>query len=748
MAVMNPGALCRRGRSLITAVLLIPFLDIRPLIADPFAAEQVGPAGGEVAEEIGDSGSRAAVPTIIITPQWRAMDPQDVPVTAHILPGKTLDTAGIGDTIDLQYLVPGMVLKTNSVLGQPYLRGIGSAIISPGSEASVATFVDGVYQARAVGSIQDFYDLDRVEVLKGPQGVQLGRNVVGGAISVITHDPEPYYGASADILYGSYDKRQFRGMLNVPISDSHWALRIAGTAVARNGYTDNIYLDQDVDNEGLYALRGKLRYAPSNDVDIVFGAEHSKEDSTRGLGHQPDPSIGVNGGILLGGIVPDNPRKVTYNVKEQGDTTIDRYSLRAFRSWNGLGIRSTTAYQASDIRLAIDLDGTNVDYSSNFPKESSRVFAQELRVMSQNNAPWGWQAGVYYLYEDATQALDVRFPLVDASNIPDGTVDTDAYAVFGQVNYHFSSAWEATVGLRYSYDRRKIDLTQTIEDPMGALGPAGTTILTQQEARSWDAVTPELTISYTPQPNRRYYVRVARGFKSGGFNTSGVQPAFDPEYLWAYEVGLKTRQPALGTQVNTSLFYYDYQDIQLEAVPVNAPPGTFPIVINAAKATITGLDLELTAQPTWQYAFGLGLTLMDARFDKFVAIDANNPSENPDHSGDPLPQAPDVSLNADTEYRWAIGGYGEITLRGEYRYQSSIYFNGFKDPAVKQDGYDLVSASLAFDSRKGNWYAELFGRNLTDELYAQTIIRQDPIIGTARFWGAPRTFGFRIGYKL
>jgi|GEM_PF-2028150 len=684
--------------------------------------------------------------TIVITPKWWPMDSNELPMTIHTLSDRKLDASGVNDTIDLQYQIPGFVFKTNTVLGQPYLRGVGSDIISAGSEASVSLFVDGVYQPRASVAIQDYFDIERVEVLKGPQGVHLGRNVVGGAISTITKDPDPFFDANVDVLYGSYDRRQFRGMVNMPIGDTDWAVRLAGSIIKRDGFAENIVLNKKTDDKDSQAWRGKIRYAPSKDFNLLFSTEHSRTDDTRTLGQQPDPGVGVNGGLLLGGTVPGNPRKVSHNVDQSSRVETDRYSMKLFMALNNVDFISTTAYQESFGELALEMDNTEVDFSSNFPWESSEAFSQEFRLASTKNGAFGWTAGAFLLHEDATLFLDVRLPLASVRNRVSGSVDTKAFGLFGEVSYDISPGWEGTAGIRYSYDHRKLKLWQIIEDPFAVTGPPGTTQVNQNDSDSWDAMTPEMMISYNFNDDTRIYAKASRGFKSGGFNTSTVQPSFDPEFLWSYELGFKSFLP--GMRINGALFYYDYKDIQLIALDPTAPVGTFPSVINAAKATVKGADLEIWTQPIPQLDLSLGMTLLDAEFDEFISVDPNNPATNPDRSGGTLPQAPDISLNLNASYTWPVKNYGELKLSGEYRYQSSIYFNPFNDFAVKQDGYGLLSSQLTFESRKDHWYVELFGNNLTDELYAETILRQDPLIGTLRFWGAPRTFGLRVGYRL
>lgn len=677
---------------------------------------------------------------ILITPEWYPVDLQRTPITVHHFSGEELDRAGISNSIDLQYLTPGFVFRTNSVLGQPYLRGIGSDFVSAGAESSVATFIDGVYLPRAFDTIVDFFDLERIEVLKGPQAVHLGRNVVGGAVSIHTRDPEPYRSGYADVTVGNYDKHQLRLVVNEPLAGPELVLRLAGTISRRDGYIDNVFLGNDADDEHFHALRGKLLYAPNADLSLLFTAERHREESSRALGPHVNPNVGFNGGIAMGGIVPEDPRKITANVDPDIDVRSSRYSIRL--DWRGEGVdfRSTTAYLDTEGALALDLDGTNADYSSNHPWADSETLMQEFRLSSPVENIWSWVGGVFFLREDAFQALDVRLPQAGVRSVPEGTVDTRSHALFGQLAWRFRPDWRAKAGLRYNVDRREFDYFRTLTSPLG------TSLTSHQDEERWKAYTPEFGLEYTPDDNRLYYARIARGYKAGGFNTSTLQAAFDPEFLRAYEAGFKFTFPRQRLRLNLALFHYDYRDMQLNTPPADAPLETFPIVINAAQATLRGAELELFYQPRWNLGLSMGLALLDARFDDFTSVDLNNPTDDPDRAGNRIPQAPRTSLNLGAEYRWRLDE-GMLTLGAGARYQSTTYFNIYQDPAVRQDGYSLLDASLAYESYQGRWYAELYGRNLTDRLYAQNIFRNEDRQGTKRFWGPPRTLGLRLGYR-
>ena len=201
-------------------------------------------------------------------------------------------------------------------------------------------------------------------------------------------------------------------------------------------------------------------------------------------------------------------------------------------------------------------------------------------------------------------------------------------------------------------------------------------------------------------------------------------------------------------QLNFAGFYYDYSDIQLLTLPPDAPVGAFPVVFNAAESSYRGLELEFMSRPISSLDINLSFAWLDAQFDEFVAVDPNNPQNGEvDRAGESMPQAPEFSMNASAQYHWPVKNLGNLSLRGEYYYQSMIFFNSFQDDVVSQSGYSLVNARLQLESKNKRWSVALWGKNLTDKLYAHTKIRQDPLVGNLRFWGAPRTYGLQFSVR-
>lgn len=683
---------------------------------------------------------------VIATAERHPENLQKTPLTVMVVSGAELDASGVESTLDLQLRVPGFVFSTNTVLGQPYIRGIGSDLISAGAEASVATFVDGVYQTRAALALQDFFDVERIEVIKGPQGTLYGRNSTGGAIAIITKDPAEELALESDLLIGRFTKIRLRSMVNAPVLKDKVFLRMAALATRRDGYTKNLYLDQKVDGEQFWALRGKLRIDASDHLRILISADYGSEDSTRALSAKIGQPFGGSPGVIFGGSVPLDEREVLSDVDSFAD--VEAWGLSARVTWDmgAVTLRSLSAWRESRFLELLDLDATELPLATNEPQEISKTFSQELQLSPSNTSAFQWVAGAFYLREDATQSLDVKvdfpigppFPIRDR---PSGIIDVDAFAVFGQASYRFAGWLSLTAGLRYSNERKRQQFLQITDTAFGQF------VAEADEARRWDAVTPKFRIEIFPDENLMLYVLASKGFKSGGFNSNQFQPPFDPEKLWSFEAGFKWTFLDERIRTNISAFHYDYKDLQVNVLAPNAPLGAFPNVENAAVATIEGIDAQISLSPMTGLLISADLSLLYAEFDEFVAVDPNNRLAPTDQAGNRLPRAPKLTWNLVVQYETAVANLGTMRARVGYRRQSTIFFNPFEDPFSKQSAYSIWNARIELESHDERWSVAIFGRNLGGTLYAQNKIRVDGQVGNLIFWGAPRTIGVQISYR-
>ncbi len=706
-------------------------------LASPLQAE--GPANAD-----------SVLAEIIVSAQRREENLQSVPISITAFSEERLYKSGVETTVDLQYSTPSFVFTTNSAFGQPYIRGVGSDLFIPAADASVATFVDDVYQTRSSQAVQDFYDVERVEVVKGPQGTLFGRNASGGAVSIITRKPEKQFHAGFGLLVGNFDKRRVTGVLNTPVVDDKVLFRVAGLYGKRDGFTDNIFLGDDLDDESVWSIRSHLSFLISDGAELTLSGDYTQEDSTRSLAAHFDVGGGSSIASQSGGTTPTDNRKVSINEDNFLDLEAWGLSAKLNIDFAWASITSITAYRQNELEELLDLDVTELDFASNQPRQTSETLTQEVRITSDTGSDFEWVGGVFYLTEDAFQTLDLEldFPIpgFGIRDRPSGDVKTTAYGIFFNGKYHFNERWAFAAGMRYNYDDREQDYLELVN--LLADGSELARIELDQH-EDFDAVTPKIVVEYTSSAETLFYGSASRGYKAGGFNSNTFQPApFDPEKLWAYELGVKSTLAHGRVRLNAAAFYYDYQDLQLLTIPPGSPPGTFQVVINAAESTVTGLEADILAAPADHLELNFSFSLLDAKFDEFLALNPNDvASGEVDRGGERMPRAPKFAVNLGAQYGSKIST-GRVVLRGEYRYQDDIFLDPFQDPLVAQEGYSIVNARLTYEHGDGKWRISAFGRNLADKDFLQSAIRVDGLFGNLQFFGPPRTFGLQFDYGL
>jgi len=697
------------------------------------------------------TGSELSVGEIVVTAERRAADLQSVPIAITAMTGDQLDRSGIQSTQDLQVRTPGLVFTTNASYGQPYIRGIGSDFLSAGADPSVAVNVDGVYQTRATAALQDLFDIDRVEVVKGPQGTLYGRNATGGAINIITRDPGSSFEAAGDMLYGNYDKLRLRGVVNVPLVDDRLALRASGYFTRRDGYTDNLELGKKLDGEHVWAVRAKLKASLTPDLTITLGGDLTREDSTRNLAPKLNPLYPAPSLDLLGAEIIDDPRTVRNNDANALD--VRRSAAQATIDWR-LGVvnfKSITSYAHTSNSLALDLDATEVNFAHDTLDEKSDAFSQELQFSSSNDTAFSWIVGAYYLHEKAQQHFQVFLSPFAATIAYPVSNKVDAYALFGQGKYKLTDRLGLIAGLRYSHERKRAGFTNIVTDPAGIITsvPGGGIFTTAFDSKaSWKAWTPKFGAEYQLADKVMLYASATRGFKSGGFNLLGSGERFAPEYVWSYEAGLKSTLLDKRLRLNLAAFHYDYSGLQVNRYNPTTGGATTTIT-NAASASIDGIDADIVAVLARGLELDGGVSILDAKYQNFLSAnpDAANPFVDQDLSGNTMPRSPKFTFNLGLQYSLDLIERGTLTLRGETRRQSHIWFDQFNATGVEQGSYMLFNGSISWTSGHDRWRVQLFGRNLTDKLYRQSTIRATSTTGTLDFWGAPRTYGVEIGFR-
>mgnify|MGYP003700746423 CR=1 FL=1 len=695
-----------------------------------------------------------AIEEIVVTAQRRSQNLQDVPIAVTALDGETLRVASISNIDEVATRTPGLVVTyTNPAEPQFYIRGIGSNLAD---ESSVVVFVDDVYIGRGGGMNFDLFDLERVEVLRGPQGTLFGRNVVGGLIHVITEKPSHEPGMSLRLSAGNLDRLNLAGSVTGPLSDS-MAGKLSVSSIKRDGYVRNTVSGNDLFDEDSLSVRGQLSIDAGDDVSVLLSAEGMRERRNG----DPRKVLGEGDAFDI-----SDPDPLVVEAREDGFQDRDLFGLSAKIDWTSpLGeMTSITAYREAEFSFFTDFLGVPVTPvtigSLNRLDEDSYQFTQELRLASTAfDGRADWVGGLYYIRENTARdeflqqdfdALTGGVPLGLSGQIlfPQRNV-TDGYAVFGQLTWHVDDRLDLTVGARQSWDRKSVDLEgiDLSQNGLPLLPPPLQAEYDVSDSERWSAFTPRFAASYDLTDQVMVYASASRGYKSGGYQgtpTDGVSAviAFDPEFAWSYEAGIKSRFLNDRLQLNATAFHTDYTDLQV----VQLVGGDRLVTGNAADAKIDGLELEWIALLSAGLEFSGSYGYLDAEFEEFLAP----ASSGGDMSGNSLTRAPEHKLNLALQYSHQLENV-EVSARLDWRYQSEFFFDPRNRTAPaggdRQGGYDLLDARVALATRDGAVEVAVWGKNLTDELYRNSVGVFEPFNQTFVAFGVPRTYGVSVTWN-
>ncbi len=725
------------------------------MAASAFA--QVAPAQGD---EMGE---------IIVTADRRAASVQDVPISITALGADTLDQAGIRTTEQLSDLTPGLLVQ-RSVVGKISIRGVGNENYTIAGDPGVAVHVDGVYVARAAAGLFDLFDVDRVEVLRGPQGTLYGRNATGGVINVIPARPD------ADRLaarlageLGNWDYRRIEGMVNLPLSDA-LAVRVAAMGNWRDGFTRNTNADARrrgfgrLDSKDVFGVRAQLGWDDGGPFTARLAFEYLNDDSNLPAYkylNRPDalPTADFGGGAqaferrfirtVNQGYeldIPGSGRSVGSNA----DVFLTRQTGVALHLGYDLGgatISSITGFRRTRFNWLNDGDGADVFYVNYLQQDANRQWSKEVQLASDGDGRIDWLVGGFFFRETGSSFIALPFPF--GFGLPfyitiDGEAETRALAAFGELRWRATDRLKLTFGARYSNERRKARYRYEIN--FGA-----PFVRTPDEDETFGSFTPRFVADYALSDEVNAYVSATRGFKSGGFNLLAVQPGFDPEKVWAYEGGIKSQLADRRVTLNGNVFYYQYNDQQVGQI-VNLQS----VLTNAARSRIWGAEVELAARPAGGLELGGTLAYLNAKFREFCTGDPTQPTapvapgctaaDPVDLSGNRLPRAPEWTLTGTIGYRFDLGTAGSLSARADVRYQSSMFFTQFNRPLISQDGYATLGASLTWTDPSERFSVGLWGQNLTDKVYFTEVLESgafNPQLVGQAYVAPPRTWGVR-----
>ena len=722
-----------------------------------------GPAYGQTAPapatQPDDAAAQPDAGDIIVTAQRRAQRLQDVPIAVAAISATGLARAGVSDLTQIDVAVPGLKITNNNGLIAPRLRGIGSTATGPGVENSIAIYVDGVYFGSTAASLLSLNNVERVEVLKGPQGTLFGRNATGGLLQVITRTPTETPQAEFNVSYGNYKAITANAYIAGGIAN-HVAMDLAiqyahqGDGWGRNLGTGNPVYTVDHD----FAARSKLVFTPSADTTVTLTGDYSSTDNT------------LNAVTLLEGTraFPTGP-VATYPGRWDTNTNRDAFT-RGWQAGGALTIRqalgattltSITAYRKSRYTRAFDFDLTTNPQPNPVPAlpyryfelpQPDRQFSQELQLASAGSGAFTWVLGAYYYnarggYDPAIFTFEAPFgPVAPQGQVVEITsaVKTESIAGFAQGTLALGARTNLTLGGRFTHETKGIVGSQRrYLIPSGVAAPIAA--ITPQPDVTIDKFSWRASLDHHVTDDVMAYASFNRGFKSGGFAAGAPgDKGYQPEELDAYEVGIKSQLFDRRLTLNLAGFHYKYTNIQIQSVTAS---GT--ITTNGPSARINGIDLDASLRISDAFSLSGGATLVDDKFGTYdnaligTTIGGTGQVVG-SATGNRLPLASRLQLSVSPQYTVRLADGGKIDLSGSYAYNSGWYSEA--DNVTRQRPFSQFNANVRW-TLDGGFSIAAFGKNLSN---VRTFASAPTLPGGRHLvvWTPPRTYGVTLGYRF
>lgn len=701
---------------------------------------------------------------VVVTAQRRQESVQNVGIAISVLSGDSLAAKSVAYVNDLQNATPSLQVEPAFGSGQPNfrIRGVGFSDYTSNNASPVGVSIDDVAYALPIQTQGQLFDIDRVEVLRGPQGTLYGRNTTGGEINFISNRPTADTHAGFTAEYGSHNEFNGEGYVSGTIAEGLLG-RLSVATEQGGAWQRNRETGQSLGNKNSVALRGQLEWNPAEALNFRLNLHLSQDKSDETGLHLLQPYTPYNAGAG-GPVIPaDTSRYVTgwsldpvfakiiginADSKPGVDNSNNGVDFTANIDFGGAKLTSISAYNRMIRREYSDWDATQYHDSDEYFRSNLDVFSQEVRIASTGTGPLGWVGGVFY----SDQNLEEKFysDFSDAAGIG-GIVLTqydqnaNSFGEFGQVNYQFSSSFKGTLGVREDHETRELVNLNTgfltgppIPSFTGTLNPPSiTTNLPSGKAE----------LDYTPVDKTLIYASISRGVKSGGFTahnttTAAAADAFEPEKLTAYEVGIKSDLTE-SLRVDAAVFYYRYKDQQILGKVFDYGSNSYIGRFVNADSRISGGEVELEWRPLAGLSVSQYLGFAEGYYTSTL-LNSNTPAT--DYDG--LPESfPKISYGGDLSYGWTVGDY-KVTAESNYSFHdtySQFYLLGSNDFTIPK--YWLANANLSVSPASGSpWTLTLWGRNILNKSYDTT--RNFFLPGTEIAQaGEPATFGVRVSYK-
>ena len=702
--------------------------------------------------------ARAGLDRITVTAQRIEESLQDVPIAVSAVESETLEQSGIGNVDDLSMRVPGLSIgRFNPAQPQIYIRGIGSTDQSASGDPSVGVFIDGVYISRHGAMDLDFFDLERVEVLRGPQGTLYGKNVVGGAINYVTRPPSSEFSGRAEAQFGKFNRQDFRGLVEGPVAENVKA-KMTLNRNKRDGYSVNATTGNDLSDEDSIGFRGQLHFLMENDLDILISADYRRArlagTNRECIGEQFIffPWFAPGSPFAASPCSPD-PFVNEKTVDGFTDTDVWGLSATATYAMDWAELTSITSFRRAEIDFKDDFSGSDAPLVVRNVDDESDQWTQEFRLTGGDPRQLQWLAGYYFLYADIDRLENNDFsgndvplelpPPLSFNPFYFQSNKTTNHAVFGQVTRSLTDRLSLKMGARYTWEEKRANIRTEGFDPTGTFLAEPYDV---SPSETWSSFTPMVSLDYHFHRGAMAYVSYSEGFKSGGFDgtardAEAAERGFDEERARQFEVGLKSQLLDDRVRLNLAAFHIDYSDLQV----FQLVDGASLVVSNAADATSQGFEAETWAVLSDNWRLRGSYAYLDATYDTFINEDGQ------DFSGNRLTRSPEHSYNIGLNYDTPIGDNMSLSALAEYSYRSRIYYDPDNFPLVGDSSLGLLNARVTLGVGD-HWSFSLWGNNLTDEVYRLNVIdgrgpfnlseSGSAVIGPPRMWGVTADYRF------
>jgi iron complex outermembrane receptor protein len=724
---------------------------------------------------------------IVVTAQRREQSLQDVPISVSAFSSEALKKGNISEARDYLSITPNVGFSDDGGSGSRSvnisIRGVSNVGLGEVSTAnSIGFYIDELN----VGSVSNgtinpqLQDMERIEVLRGPQGTYFGRNSLGGALNISTKLPDSEFYAEASVKASNFDTYGGEAIVNLPISET-FMMRAVYAYEESDGFVENVNPAGAEDGYEHHSGRVAFRWLPSDKTSVDLSLTYTDEDEggditvPTGVLNQDTQSIFGAGFVAINeaGFYSSNDDKVNRDLKEINTNEFTIVNLRIAHDFDGFQFKSITGVVESETDRSADLDGMSLDTLRRFNEYEGSSFSQEFRIQSTGDQTIDWTLGVFYAKDEIEQFNSVQAgddgEYTDPNTgevigllppIPGGfrinennrVFETESQAVFGEAVYHLNDQWDLTLGARYTrdeIDNRSFDVVAF----EGAVPDS-------QGDSSFTNFSPKVVLKYAPTREFNVYGSVSQGYKAGGvdFTRSGDITDFDPEELTSYELGFKSELAGGRVRVAGALFYLDWTDLQVQSNFLADPNDISSAVektLNAAEASASGAELEVTARVTESLTASFSMGYLDSEFDSFENALIKGNSTEVDLSGERLPMTPELTMSASLDYAFTMGEY-EGFIRGEWNYRDEAASN-LEAVASTAGVLELPKFPYQIDDYNVvNIRAGLESERIRLSAYVENVFGEDYYTGTGDGFGLvgikvkphPRVYGMQLTYMF